>query len=237
MLPLADKTAKVVRALITLYLWPTAARHHHTPKGAVVMNLPTYSQAIVLEAREATDRLVDQFKQHALFANDSLSTLPALHKDAGHELIQKMIKGIINAVGANDNDVQMWLIRLANFHGVEDAHVILLEWIRDYHQKGQPLPTYLATYDDVLRDDFVSRTGSPRSKNIAADIAICCLVFNLTQSPYCFHARSRHRHKPSASSIVAEALADAGISRGGADGILNVWKEYGRGLLPSTMLK
>lgn len=112
--------------------------------------------------------------------------------------------------------------------GLDEADQVLGELATEYLNRGEPLPGILAGHvAEQFHPRLRRRPGPGRAKSFPQDVCICQLVLWLTQMFPLRPTRSgRSAVKPSACSIVATALAEAGIHRGGESAVQKIWLNY-----------
>lgn len=114
------------------------------------------------------------------------------------------------------------------YEGVDEAHLVLGEIAVDHVERGEPVPNILKGY---VVEQYHSRTagrpGRDRAKFFAQDICIAMLVLWLTELLPLRATRSgRSSARPSACSVMAEALSEVGIHRGGEGAVQKIWMKY-----------
>ena len=196
-----------------------------------VMNTPSlpvsFNEAAALEAAREFIRKLGEFEFW-----DGLG-VNAWHPDAGRRWLRQAMKNFVTCNGAGEGQALLLLIEFARA-GWDDADITLREMIIEYHHQGKIFPPFLAAYNaEIVAAHMVRPPPGPRrADNIAADVAIASLVFTLTLPPHSLKARRTSRRKPSACSVTAQALAEAGMHRGGEEAIEKIWKRWGHRLLP-----
>jgi len=122
------------------------------------------------------------------------------------------------------------MMKIADFAraGWDIADEALRDLILDFVQRGEPLPTYLAAYNmEVVRGGFRRRSGPKKADRLFRDIALMMVVENVGRRFGLRPTRNRASKRPSACSIVAQAM---GLSE---EAIVAIWKRLGRYLMPS----
>jgi hypothetical protein len=115
--------------------------------------------------------------------------------------------------------------------GWDDADIALREMFIERANRTEEISPYLRTYiAGIISRPINAPVGPKPATNIAADIAIAMVVFTLMLPPHNLKAQRSTRRKPSACSVAAQALAEAGLHRGGEQAIEKIWKRWGRAL-------
>ena len=180
--------------------------------------------------------------QEAAIREDALNRLRAFRVAAGGD--DPFTEGAMHA------QVRRWFKDIADFDernaayvvqmavvGMEDAHDALAELISERGVRGEPLGPALTTY--VL---MLSHTGPPpvrppegrRRENFLADHVVLYLLLYL-QRQYGLKLRrgAPTNKRPSACSIAADVLREAGVGRGGEERVRKVWERYGPPAIPN----
>lgn len=105
----------------------------------------------------------------------------------------------------------------------------LRELIVEYLDRGQQLPTYLASYNmDVAAGRHRRTRGQQKADNFLRDIAITIIVERVADS-FGIKPTGRSARRKSACGVVAEALASTpGAANLGEKGVAEIWRRYGR---------
>jgi hypothetical protein len=103
-------------------------------------------------------------------------------------------------------------------NGSKEAHLALVELIDECNDRGEPLTPVLTAYNKRLINPWRKprRPGPGRAENFIRDFGITMLVIHLMERfglrPTQRTNRKAKLHPPSASSIAATALTEAGIN-------------------------
>ena len=150
--------------------------------------------------------------------------LPPLHPATGHAYFRRIMK----QQALRNPDAMLAVIDLAHA-GWDEADLALRELIMEFTNRGEALPAFLVTYTaEVLTGRVAAWPRGPKpTAHIIQDPAICLLVSELIER---FHLKPRRtsKRRPSACSVAAQALAEAGLHRGGEKAIEAVWHKYRR---------
>lgn len=114
------------------------------------------------------------------------------------------------------------------YEGFDEAHLVLGEIAVDHVERGEPVPDILKGYVvEQYHSRIARRPGPDRTKFFAQDICIALLVLWLTELLPLRATRSgRSSAKPSACSVIAQALTEAGLHRGSEDAVQRIWQNY-----------
>jgi hypothetical protein len=111
--------------------------------------------------------------------------------------------------------------------GWDDAHLALTQMITEYLHRGEKMPPFLATYAArVLNRRAPGPVGPKPATHFVADLVICMLMAELI-TRFSLKPTRYSKRRPSAASITAQALAEAGLHRGTEAAIEKVWKRWG----------
>ena len=185
------------------------------------MTLPaiSFSDAAAIQfARQAIARL-----RSGSFFDEGLE---AFHPDAGRVFLRRIMGDAANLNGGT-------LLQLIDFAraGWDDADTVLREVIVEYHHRGEMLPPFLATYASGIISGRVRGPDGPKpATHFVADLVIVMIMADLI-GRFSLKPTRYSRRRPSAASITAQALAEAGLSRGSEAAIEKVWKRWGRRVL------
>jgi hypothetical protein len=191
-------------------------------------NLPAnYFEALESEARAYTKQFIATAKQGDF---DGLGC-ELTHPDAGHRLLRRLMSQWV----AHSSAMQEFMLVEVALAGWEDAQIVCRDLILEYTNRHEPLPSFLAYYNaKVLAGHVAPRPrGSQKADNILIDMLIVTVVMELVARGLQEHRRQlgRKRHA-SACSIVADAIAEAGLHRGGEEAVWAIWKRYRRAVVP-----
>jgi hypothetical protein len=154
--------------------------------------------------------------------------------EAMHLLVRRTLKELADWHPRNAARV----LELA-IHGMEQADLALKDLIAERNERGEPLSPALVTYTNILGNHPPSyrRPRSRPPSNFLANFIVCVLILDLRlQFPELGLRRSSSR-RPSACSIVAAVLIEAGIGRGGEEAIRKIWERYGPPVVPYWVKK
>lgn len=175
-------------------------------------NLPAFPEAQAVQALQYARTFVGRMMEpgfQPVLASKPLPMGP-LHPDAGHFWFRDICKPFVIS-----NDAAMLeFVRYAEA-GNGDAIAILDEILDEILNHGGELPNFLATYVAKQRRGYIHpRGGKAKTDNILRDICIMVLLMDLYRDFGLHFTRSqsaKRHHRPSACSIAAQALAEAGI--------------------------
>jgi hypothetical protein len=122
-------------------------------------------------------------------------------------------------------------------NGSQEAHEVLIDLIAEQFDQGRN-SAVLANYN--IRSLKASRDpkkpGPTKVDNFRRDIGIALLVYALIKQ---FDLAAHHNpasRRPSASTIAADALTEAGMGIGiGHRGVAKIWNRYGPLVLPGAV--
>lgn len=170
------------------------------------------------KALAAARALVQRHLQPGMFIDGTVHAAP-LAPESARPLMLAMLRRHASVSAWNLSQVSHWARE-----GVDEADQVLSEMAAEYLNSGEPVPAILVGH---VVEQFHPRTGPRRAKNFAQDICIALLVLWLSELFRLRPTRSgRSSAKPSACSIMATALADAGIYRGGEGAVQKIWMNY-----------
>jgi hypothetical protein len=152
---------------------------------------------------------------------------PPLHPDAGRAFARHMIKQYALTHPFNMTDVVD-----AAYGGSEDADIALRELVAEIIDRGEALPTVLGAYAVGLAHPSPRLRGKKRATNILQDISIVTLIMELVEQFGLKPTRNPLAPRPSACSIAATAMAEAGLHRGAEKAIAQIWRRYSPAILP-----
>jgi hypothetical protein len=160
--------------------------------------------------------------------------LPPLHPDAGRALTRRMLRH-----GMQDATTMLAILDLA-YAGWQDARDALSDTIFDFANRGEPLPGSLVEYNTRVHKNRLPPI-SPRlrhakkSANILQDMFIVTLIMELIIVFKLRPTRNQvYKAGPSACSVIAQALAEAAVHRGGEKAMMAVWNRYKASVLPGS---
>jgi hypothetical protein len=145
--------------------------------------------------------------------------------DAMHAEVRRMLTGL--AAHHERNAARAVELALA---GAEDAHHALLDLNAERGARGEPPGPALQTYMQIVGERGPPRFRRPACRppeNFLAAFTICCLIIDLRQQFPDLPLRRSTPRRPSAFSVIAAVLTEAGIGRGGEEAIRKIWERYG----------
>jgi hypothetical protein len=181
--------------------------------------------------------------QALMFARDWLAAIRAADflqlgdpftDDALHALVRRTFKNLAEWHPRNAARV----LRLA-LHGAEDAHAALADLIAERTERDEPLGPTLATYANILANDGRPKPRRPEGRqrgNFLANFVIVVLLIDMKRR-LGLPLRTMSLRRPSLCSIVAQVLAELGLSRGGEEAIWKIWAAYGPPVIPGYGFK
>jgi hypothetical protein len=145
----------------------------------------------------------------------------AFHPDAelmyGHTLMKRWAQ---HPFGKDD------IVYFAE-HGSKEADLALREIIAEKTDKGEPLGAVLGAYNIRLVNPRRRPPGPAKAANFVRDLGITLLMAELMER---FGLSPNHNpasKRPSASTVAAKALTDAGIKVPmGHKGVERIWQRY-----------
>lgn len=158
-----------------------------------------------------------------------------LHPQAGHALVRRLLQ-----IGL-ENPRQALAILEAARAGWDAADDAIRDVILEHISQGEPVPPLLAEYHAaIVAGQVVAKPqGRKKSTNIVQDICIVVLIIELIErfpdlKPTRSQLESKNRpvKKPSACSITATAMTEAGLHRGTEKAIQEIWRHYSPRILP-----
>ena len=102
------------------------------------------------------------------------------------------------------------IVYFAN-NGSREADLALRELIAEYTDRGEPLTAILGAYNIRLINRGRRRPGPAKAANFMRDLGITMLVYSLVERFKLSAYRNTESRRPSASSVAAKALTEAGI--------------------------
>jgi hypothetical protein len=114
------------------------------------------------------------------------------------------------------------------YEGSDEAHEVLGEIAAEYANRREAPPPLLASYVvEQYHARSGRRPGPARAKSFPADICIAMLIALLCEHLPLRPTRSgRSSIKPSACSVMATALSEFGVHRGGEGAVQTIWFRY-----------
>lgn len=178
------------------------------------MTLPaTYSEAVALAF--ARDWIADQRKPNGVFHPDA-------EKIYGKELMKHWMR-FYPTFGPDD------IFYLAE-NGNEQADQALSELAAEYEQRGERKPTSVGAYNiRVLNNRRMGKKPGPgKAALFVRDQGITLLVVELNKRFGLSFHKNPASHRPTASTIAATALTEAGIGiTMGPAGVEKIWRRFG----------
>jgi hypothetical protein len=113
-------------------------------------------------------------------------------------------------------------------NGLDEADQVLREIAAEHVDRGEALPRLLEGYVvELLHPGIGRRPGRDLSKSFPQDVCIAMLVLLLTELlPLRPTRYGRSSANPSACSLIAAVLSEAGIHRGGESAVQKIWTRY-----------
>jgi hypothetical protein len=160
--------------------------------------------------------------------------LPPLHRDAGPAFARRMLRHAMQ-----DANSMLAILDLA-YAGWRDARDALDDLIFECHNRGEPVPGCLVEYDTRVRKRQLPPIpprlrGVRKSTNVLQDMFIVALIMELIV--VCKLRPNRHqlyKSRPSACSVAAQAMTEAGLHRGDEKAVQKVWERYQASVLPGS---
>jgi hypothetical protein len=90
-----------------------------------------------------------------------------LHPDAGRRLLRRLIQ----RYALNDSSAMLQVTEIAEQW--DDAHIAICELIHEFHNRGKPLPAYLATYNDRIIAGYVPAKPQGRKRQPTGCRTLC----------------------------------------------------------------
>jgi hypothetical protein len=155
---------------------------------------------------------------------------PPLHRDAGRALARRMIKQY-----ALMHPFNMTSVVDAAWVGCNDADLALRELAAEMLDCKEQLPAVLAAYTIKLLHPSPRLRGQKKATNLLQDITIATLIMVLIEQFGLKPTRSQigRKQRPSACSVVADVMAEAGLHRGTEGAVQQIWRHYSPAILPS----
>jgi hypothetical protein len=118
--------------------------------------------------------------------------------------------------------------------GWDDADRAMREMIAEFAERQEQMPVALRAYSIELilpnRPMPATPRGRKKASQVLQDIAIVWMIIELVEQ-FGLKPTRRQTRQPSACAVVAEALAEAGIHRGGERAVEKVWQRNSPGIL------
>jgi hypothetical protein len=173
--------------------------------------------------------LVARFREPYQGPDDWLFTagLSPLHPQAGHRMVRGMLKRYALYHPLNMTEVCAWARA-----GSDDADLALVELIAEFTERGEQLPLGLAAYNlELIHPRRPSRfRGRKKVTHVMQDMIIVTMIILVIERSG-LKATRRQSTKPSACAIVARALEEAGVHRGGEKAIEKIWQRIAPAVL------
>ena len=148
-----------------------------------------------------------------------------------HTMVRQTIKGL-----AEHHERNMARIVDLALAGAEDAAEALKDLIAEHNAAGLPLAGALGTFDTIINDrppQYRRPAVRPGPESFLENFVIVCLIITLMREfPRLKLRRSPSSTRPSAFSIMAATLTEAGLGRGGEEAIRKIWERYGPPVCP-----
>jgi hypothetical protein len=186
-----------------------------------MMTLPaTYHEVIGAEALAFARQWIARMREGDFL---NLGCAP-LHPDAGRRLLRRLIKHY----ALHDAASMLQIAEIAAYW--DDADIALRELIQEFHNRHQPLPAYLVTYNDRIIAGYAPTRprGRKKASNFLQDFCLVYLIVELTGKFGLSARRYQYgkRRRESACSIVATAAAEAGLHRGAEAAVQKLWDRF-----------
>jgi hypothetical protein len=169
-----------------------------------------YHQAVAIDAQAfARDWIVfnrePQGYLHPEFSCKSLMRAWALHHPLGME----------DVVFFADN-------------GEPEADQVLQDLIAERVDRNEPLGAFLGVYNVRSRNRSRNKKPGPtKLNNFRRDLVFCLLIYDLKKRFNLAVHYNPASHRPTASTIAAEALTEAGLGPISHRGLRKIWDRYG----------
>ena len=149
-----------------------------------------------------------------------------LDREAGHAAARHAFK-----LHAMSGPSQMIEICNAARAGSADAEIALYELHVAFEDRGEQPPMLLRAFMIELADPKRLRPHRQKGKHKAdhyfQDVIITAIIIELIAKHGLHPTRRKLSDRPSACSVVAAALAERGIHRGGEKAIEKIWQKWG----------
>jgi hypothetical protein len=176
--------------------------------------LDTVSAQALAAAREAVSRMLEPM--------DYFDGIAPLQPGGGRIVLRQILKRFAFWNSLNLSRLCMWARA-----GWDDADLALRELIAEFTERGLPMPATLSAYSlELIQPNRIppaTARGRKKATQFLQDICITVLVILLIEEHGLTPTR-RQKSRPSACSVIAEALAERGIHRGGEPAINKVWE-------------
>jgi hypothetical protein len=147
-------------------------------------------------------------------------------------VMHAMQRQMLKMIAAEGEPNCALVVRLA-ISETEDAHEALVDLFNERCARGEPIGMALATYYNMHTGAPRVRPPEGRQRNFVADYGIALLIIAIMAQFVGLKLRRNPVSKrPSACSVVAEALCKEGLGRGGEEAIRKIWERYGPPAIP-----
>jgi hypothetical protein len=154
------------------------------------------------------------------------------NSDSMHAHVRRMCRDLADLHERN----AARLVELA-LAGAEDVAEGLKDLIAERNKDALPLGPALATYVNIITDRppaYRRPRSRPRENFLAAFVTVGLLIalmlhfsdLRLRRNP------ASKRQRPSACSVVAQVLREAGVGFGGEERVRKIWERYGPPVVP-----
>jgi len=169
-------------------------------------------------AREGISRMLEPMDS----CGGILDGIAPLQPGGGRIMLRQLLKRFAFWNPLNLSQLCVWAR-----NGWDDADLALRELIAEFAEHGVPMPATLSAYSlELIQPNRVlpaPARGRKKATQLLQDICITVLVILLVEEHGLTPTR-RQKSRPSACSVVAEALAEKGIHRGSEAAINKVWE-------------
>jgi hypothetical protein len=150
----------------------------------------------------------------------------AFHPDAGRVFLRRMMGDVASLNG----DALLQLIDFARA-GFGDADTVLREMIVEHHNRGESLSPFLATYAaEIVSGRGRGLDGPKPATYFVANLVIVIIMIELMDR-FGLNPTRYSKRRPSASSVMAQALTETGLTRGSEAAIAKIWQLWGQRFL------
>ena len=157
---------------------------------------------------------------------------------SGRPLLRRMLMMYAMAHTFNLDHV----VAMAVEDGSPDAAEALEELITEHNARYEPLPASLASYSIRTRNPGLrppaKRRGRRKADKLGEDLVVVTVMMKLVEDYLLLPTRNRFGNRDgrhSAASIMALAMKELGLHRGGEDGLRKIWNRYAPRILPGTV--
>jgi hypothetical protein len=148
----------------------------------------------------------------------------ALHPDAGRRLVRRLM----GHYALSSSNAMLTVVELAEQW--DDAHIAVCELIHEFHNSGERLPAYLATYNDRIIAGYVPAKprGRKKASNLLQNFIFAYLIVLLQNRCGLLPTRSpaAKQLKPCGCSVAAQVAAEAGLYRGDYEAMKKIWQQF-----------